>query len=95
MACFLNDPRILSALAHWSAIFENLDYLPAMVFPFARLFQKDLFSGIEVIMTILGINFELTKQSIGVSDGGTIIRILLLNVSTCLKTCLGTMIPSY
>ncbi|KAJ3209747.1 TBC1 domain member 31 [Dinochytrium kinnereticum] len=45
--------RILSALAHWSPIFENLDYLPGLVFPFVKLFLNDMFSGLEVIMTIL------------------------------------------
>ncbi|KAI8915528.1 hypothetical protein BC831DRAFT_432109 [Entophlyctis helioformis] len=45
--------KILSCLAFWSPIFENLDYLPAMVFPFASLFANDLFSGLETIMTVI------------------------------------------
>jgi hypothetical protein len=45
--------KIMSALAHWSPLFESLDYLPALVFPFARLFSNDLFSGLEVVMTVL------------------------------------------
>ncbi|KAH6584963.1 hypothetical protein BASA61_007141 [Batrachochytrium salamandrivorans] len=40
--------RVLSCLAFWSPIFANLDYLPAMVFPFVTLFSNDLFSGFEV-----------------------------------------------
>ncbi|KAJ8324283.1 hypothetical protein O5D80_007475 [Batrachochytrium dendrobatidis] len=45
--------RILSSLAFWSPIFGNLDYLPAMIFPFVLLFSHDIFSGFEVIMTVL------------------------------------------
>ena len=45
--------RMLSCLAFWSPIFENLDYLPALVYPFVKLFWNDLFSCLEVIMTIL------------------------------------------
>ena len=45
--------KILSCLAHWSPIFENLDYLPAVIFPFVKLFGNDLFSGLEVVMTVL------------------------------------------
>jgi hypothetical protein len=46
--------RILSCLAFWSPIFEDLDYLPALVFPFVKLFWNDIFSCLEVIMTLLG-----------------------------------------
>ncbi|KAJ3385682.1 TBC1 domain member 31 [Entophlyctis sp. JEL0112] len=45
--------RTLSCLAHWSPIFEDLDYLPSIVFPFVKLFANDMFSGFEVIMTVL------------------------------------------
>ncbi|ORY31167.1 hypothetical protein BCR33DRAFT_724099 [Rhizoclosmatium globosum] len=45
--------KVLSCLAHWSPIFEDLDYLPGMVFPIAKLFVNDMFSGFEVMMTIL------------------------------------------
>ncbi|KAJ3273343.1 TBC1 domain member 31 [Terramyces sp. JEL0728] len=44
--------RILSCLAYWSPIFEDLDYLPSLVFPFVKLFWNDLFSCLEVVMTI-------------------------------------------
>jgi hypothetical protein len=43
----------MSALAHWSPLFETLDYLPAVIFPFVKLFQNDLFSCLEVCMTII------------------------------------------
>ncbi|KAI8894406.1 WD40-repeat-containing domain protein [Globomyces pollinis-pini] len=45
--------RILSCLAFWSPIFEDLDYLPSLVFPFVKLFWNDLFSCLETVMTIL------------------------------------------
>lgn len=46
--------RILSCLAYWSPIFEDLDYLPSLVFPFVKVFWNDLFSCLEVVMTVLG-----------------------------------------
>lgn len=49
--------RILSCLAFWSPIFENLEYLPSMIFPFVKLFIGDMFSGLEVIMTVVS-NFR-------------------------------------
>ncbi|TPX64138.1 hypothetical protein SpCBS45565_g06095 [Spizellomyces sp. 'palustris'] len=45
--------RVLSALAYWSPIFENLDYLPSLVFPFVKIFLRDMFVGFEVVMTVL------------------------------------------
>ncbi|KAL2919956.1 hypothetical protein HK105_200022 [Polyrhizophydium stewartii] len=45
--------RVLSCLAFWSPIFENLEYLPSMVFPFVMLFSNDMFSGFEVAMTVI------------------------------------------
>ena len=45
--------RMLSCLAFWSPIFENLDYLPSLVFPFVKLYMSDMFSCLEIIMTIL------------------------------------------
>jgi hypothetical protein len=47
--------KILSCLAFWSPIFEDLDYLPSLIFPFVMLFLNDIFSGVEVIITILSI----------------------------------------
>jgi hypothetical protein len=51
--------RILSCLAFWSPIFEDLEYLPSLVFPFVKVFWNDLFSCLEVVMTVLGIPFFL------------------------------------
>ncbi|KAI8607774.1 hypothetical protein BC830DRAFT_1157806 [Chytriomyces sp. MP71] len=45
--------RTISCLAHWSPIFEDLEYLPGMVFPIVKLFVNDMFSGFEVIMSLL------------------------------------------
>lgn len=45
--------RILSSLAFWSPIFENLEYLPSLVFPFVKLYISDMFSCLEIIMTVL------------------------------------------
>nr|CAB3266840.1 TBC1 domain family member 31 [Phallusia mammillata] len=45
--------RVLSSLAHWSAIFAELDYLPLMVFPFVKLFQNNALICFEMIATIL------------------------------------------
>lgn len=47
--------RIVSSLAFWSPIFENLEYLPSLVFPFVKLFIGDLFSCLEVVITVLSI----------------------------------------
>lgn len=46
--------RTLSSLAHWSAIFGELDYLPMLAFPFVKLFQNNQLVCFEVIATILG-----------------------------------------
>ncbi|KAJ3058129.1 TBC1 domain member 31, partial [Podochytrium sp. JEL0797] len=45
--------KVLSMLAWWSPIFQDLDYLPGMVFPVVKLFVNDMFSGFEVMMTLL------------------------------------------
>jgi len=51
---FLLLTRVLSALAHWSAIFAELDYLPLVAFPFIKLFQNNTLICFEVIATVLG-----------------------------------------
>ena len=43
----------MSALAYWSPVFENLDYLPNMVFPFVKVFLGDTFSGFEAVITVI------------------------------------------
>ncbi|XP_041455639.1 TBC1 domain family member 31-like isoform X1 [Lytechinus variegatus] len=45
--------RTLSALAHWSALFGEMDYLPLLSFPFIKLFQNNQLVCFEVIATIL------------------------------------------
>ncbi|KAJ1562116.1 TBC1 domain member 31, partial [Nowakowskiella sp. JEL0078] len=45
--------RILSGLAYWSPIFENLEYLPGLVFPFVNLFVGDTFFCFEALLTIM------------------------------------------
>jgi hypothetical protein len=45
--------RIMSCLIYWSPVFENLDYLPSMVFPFVKIFGNDTFACFEVILTIV------------------------------------------
>ncbi|KAL2084281.1 hypothetical protein ACEWY4_019799 [Coilia grayii] len=45
--------RLLSALAHWSAIFGETDYLPLVAFPFAKLFQNNPLICFEVVATVI------------------------------------------
>ncbi len=45
--------RTLSALAHWSPIFSECDYLPLLVFPFVKLFQNNQVICFEVCATLI------------------------------------------
>lgn len=45
--------RILSALAHWSPIFGETQYLPVLAFPFVKLFQNNHLVCFEIIATIM------------------------------------------
>ncbi|CAB1321317.1 unnamed protein product, partial [Coregonus sp. 'balchen'] len=45
--------RVLSALAHWAAIFGETDYLPLVAFPFVKLFQNNPLLCFEVVATII------------------------------------------
>lgn len=45
--------RTLSALAHWSSIFGEVDYLALLSFPFVKLFQNNQLICFEMIATIL------------------------------------------
>uniref|UniRef100_A0AAY4CJ41 TBC1 domain family member 31 n=1 Tax=Denticeps clupeoides TaxID=299321 RepID=A0AAY4CJ41_9TELE len=45
--------RVLSALAHWSAIFGETDYLPLVAFPFVKLFQNNPLICFEVVATVI------------------------------------------
>ncbi|XP_076826791.1 TBC1 domain family member 31 isoform X2 [Brachyhypopomus gauderio] len=45
--------RVLSALAHWSAIFGETEYLPLLVFPFVKLFPNNPLVCFEVVASVL------------------------------------------
>ncbi|KAI9203502.1 uncharacterized protein BJ171DRAFT_509794 [Polychytrium aggregatum] len=45
--------KVLSALAHWTLIIENLEYMPALIFPFVKLFSNDIFTCFEVLVTLV------------------------------------------
>lgn len=51
-SCYIHC-RTLSALAHWSAIFGEVDYLALLSFPFVKLFQNNQLICFEMIATIL------------------------------------------
>lgn len=51
---FPHFARVLSALAHWAAIFGELEYLPLIVFPFVKLFQNNPLLCFEVVATVIG-----------------------------------------
>lgn len=51
--CLLH--RVLSALAHWAAIFGEVEYLPLVAFPFVKLFQNNPMLCFEVVATVIGI----------------------------------------
>lgn len=43
--------RILSALAHYCPVFSEIDYIPALVFPFVKMFGVDEVLCFEVILS--------------------------------------------
>uniref|UniRef100_A0A665TB92 TBC1 domain family member 31 n=1 Tax=Echeneis naucrates TaxID=173247 RepID=A0A665TB92_ECHNA len=45
--------RVLSALAHWAAIFGEVEYLPLVAFPFVKLFQNNPMVCFEVVATVI------------------------------------------
>jgi len=45
---------VLSALAHWAAVFGETDYLPLLAFPFVKLFQNNPLICFEVVATVIG-----------------------------------------
>ncbi|XP_040900016.1 TBC1 domain family member 31 [Toxotes jaculatrix] len=45
--------RALSALAHWAAIFGEVEYLPLVAFPFVKLFQNNPMLCFEVVATVI------------------------------------------
>lgn len=46
--------RVLSAFAHWAAIFGEVEYLPLVAFPFVKLFQNNPMLCFEVVATVIG-----------------------------------------
>ncbi|CAD5117568.1 DgyrCDS6328 [Dimorphilus gyrociliatus] len=45
--------KLLCALANWSPIFGETDYLPTLVFPFVKLFQNNQLFLFEIVATVL------------------------------------------
>uniref|UniRef100_A0A671PWE3 TBC1 domain family member 31 n=1 Tax=Sinocyclocheilus anshuiensis TaxID=1608454 RepID=A0A671PWE3_9TELE len=45
--------RVLSALAHWAAVFGETDYLPLLAFPFVKLFENNPLICFEVVATVI------------------------------------------
>ena len=45
--------QICSQLAHWSPIFAEAPYLPALVFPFLMIYNGDELAALETVMTIM------------------------------------------
>ena len=45
--------RLLSCLAHWSPVFAELPYLPALVFPFIKVASQDPVLRFEIVVTLL------------------------------------------
>ncbi|TPX59801.1 hypothetical protein PhCBS80983_g02246 [Powellomyces hirtus] len=45
--------RVLSALAFWASVFAGMELLPALVFPFVKVYLSDMFAGFEIIATVL------------------------------------------
>uniref|UniRef100_A0A8C9XDK6 TBC1 domain family member 31 n=1 Tax=Sander lucioperca TaxID=283035 RepID=A0A8C9XDK6_SANLU len=45
--------RVLSAFAHWAAIFGEVEYLPLVAFPFVKLFQNNPMLCFEVVATVI------------------------------------------
>lgn len=48
-----NLKRIVSALAYWSKVFAQCDYIPKFAFPFVKEFDKNLILCFEIIASIL------------------------------------------
>ncbi|KAI9595016.1 hypothetical protein BDF19DRAFT_423062 [Syncephalis fuscata] len=45
--------RMISLLVHWNPAFEELDYMPYLVFPFVKMMGDDLFACFELVATLL------------------------------------------
>lgn len=60
---------VLSALAHWSPLSLDLPFLPAVVFPFVKVFGGDLSSTFEVVLVVL---FNWAWDWVAVSPGAPV-----------------------
>ena len=47
--------RVLSALAFWSPLFAECDFLPLLAFPFIKVFQNNHLLAFEMVASILGL----------------------------------------
>ena len=45
--------RALSALAQWTPLFGEMQYLPGLVFPFVKMFQNNQLITFEILATVL------------------------------------------
>jgi hypothetical protein len=45
--------RTLSVLGHWTSLFAEIEFLPALVFPFVKQFQNNQLILFEIVATIL------------------------------------------
>eukprot|EP00516_Mucochytrium_quahogii_P000444 CAMPEP_0203751130 /NCGR_PEP_ID=MMETSP0098-20131031/5251_1 /ASSEMBLY_ACC=CAM_ASM_000208 /TAXON_ID=96639 /ORGANISM=" , Strain NY0313808BC1" /LENGTH=1221 /DNA_ID=CAMNT_0050640713 /DNA_START=57 /DNA_END=3719 /DNA_ORIENTATION=- len=50
---FARFERVMFALAHWCPLFEDISYLPAVCFPFVKVYGNDELSAFETVMTVL------------------------------------------
>lgn len=53
IAAHRNLKRIVSALAYWSKVFAQCEFIPKFVFPFVKEFDKNLICCFEVIASLL------------------------------------------
>lgn len=67
---FVHPPRALSALAHWSAIFGETEYLSGLVFPFVKLCQNNQLVTFEILATLLGEPHYITVHLLLKGGGG-------------------------
>lgn len=55
--------RALSALAHWTSIFGEMEYLPGLVFPFVKMFQNNQLVTFEILATILSKSYTFLHRT--------------------------------
>ena len=50
---FKKFQSVLSALAHWSPVFGEAEFVPALAYPFVSLFHVDDLAAFETVMAVL------------------------------------------